>query len=120
MEFYREKRKNCDPEDPNDENMGDNWDHIAFDPENRLIICVIPGKRTTENTIKLVFEFKTRTGGRIMRLITTYKYMPYVEAIFAEYSEIINPYFNWQTWSAEEIFSSTKTRANLCDGKKTS
>lgn len=89
--FTGKKEKNCNPEDPNDENMGDNWDHIAFDPENRLIICVIPGKRTAENTRKLVYEFKTRTGGQIMRLITTDKYMPYIEAIFAEYSEIINP-----------------------------
>ena len=77
MEFCREKRKNCDPEDPHDEGCGVVWDHIAYDPENRRIICVIPGERTTVNIYKIVQEFKKRTGGRTMRLITTDKYAPY-------------------------------------------
>jgi hypothetical protein len=46
------KEKNCNPEYPKDEGCGDIWDHIAFDPENRLVICVITGKRTAKNTRK--------------------------------------------------------------------
>ncbi|MFH0966859.1 MAG: hypothetical protein V1862_04160 [Methanobacteriota archaeon] len=89
--FSGKKEKNCNPEDPEDENCGDIWDHIAFDPENRLILCVIPGKRTAKNTRKIVKEFKKRTGGKLMRLITTGKYKPYIDAILTEYGVIIGP-----------------------------
>lgn len=89
--FFGKKEKNCDPEDPNDNGCGDVWDHVAFDPENRLVISVVPGKRTAENTHKIVKEFKNKTGGRMMRLITTDMYMPYKDAILAEYCEVINP-----------------------------
>jgi IS1 family transposase len=89
--FSGKKEKNCNPEEPDDEDRGDIWDHIAFDPENRLIICVITGKRTAKNTHKIVREFKKRTGGRMMRLITTDMYKPYIGAILTEYGVIINP-----------------------------
>jgi IS1 family transposase len=89
--FSGKKEKNCNQENPGDEDFGDIWDHIAFDPENRLIICVIPGKRTAKNTRKIVKEFKKRTGGKTMRLITTDMYKPYIEAILTEYGIIISP-----------------------------
>jgi len=89
--FVGKKKKNCDPNDPNDDNYGDNWDHIAYDPENRLILSVIPGKRTAENTRKLIKDFIRRTGGKLMRLITTDKYLPYKEAILVGYGRIVNP-----------------------------
>lgn len=89
--FSGKKEKNCNPEDSEDEDCGDIWDHIAIDPENRLIICIITGKRTAKNTRRIVNEFKKRTGGRTMRLITTDMYKPYIEAILLEYGELISP-----------------------------
>lgn len=89
--FVGKKDKNCDPFDPNDEKYGDNWDHIAFDPEHRLVISVIPGKRTAENIHKLIEDFIKRTRGKLMRLITTDKYMPYKEAIRIGYGRLVNP-----------------------------
>jgi LacI family transcriptional regulator len=35
--------------DPDDAKHGDNWDHVALDPEHRLVVSVVPGKRTVEN-----------------------------------------------------------------------
>jgi hypothetical protein len=29
--------------------MGYYWDHIAYDPEHRLVLAVIPGARSIEN-----------------------------------------------------------------------
>ncbi len=52
--FVGKKEKNCDPNDPDDDKCGDNWDHVAFDPEHRLVVSVVPGKRTLENTQKAV------------------------------------------------------------------
>lgn len=89
--FVGKKEKNCDPYDPRDDNYGDNWDHIAYDPEHRLILTVIPGKRTAENTQKLINDFIRRTGGKLMRLITTDKYLPYKDAILVGYGRMVNP-----------------------------
>ena len=87
--FVGKKERNCDLNELEDMKYGDNWDHVAFDPEHRLVIFVVPGKRTAKNVQKLVREFKMRTEGRLMRLITTDKYLPYKDAILTEYSEIV-------------------------------
>ena len=60
----RKKRKHCDDDVPEDSRQGDNWDHVAYDPEHRLVVTVVPGKRTAKNVKKLVFDFKKRTDGR--------------------------------------------------------
>ena len=69
--FVGRKQAHCESDNPL---QGDCWDHVAFDPEHRLVVSVVPGKRTTENLQKLVEDFKRRTGGRIMDLITTDEY----------------------------------------------
>ncbi len=89
--FVGKKEKNCDPDNPADAQQGDNWDHVAIDPEHRLVVSVVPGKRTAENTQKLVQDFKERTQGRIMDLITTDEYAPYESAILEAYGETVVP-----------------------------
>ena len=42
-----------------------------MDPEHKLVVAVVPGGRTIENTETLVEEFRRRTGGRLMNLIST-------------------------------------------------
>ena len=83
----RKKRKHCDNDMPQDSPEGDNWDHVAYDPEHRLVVSVVPGKRTAKNIEKLVFYFKKRTDGRIMNLITSDEYRPYKKAILKAYGE---------------------------------
>lgn len=89
--FVRKKEKNCDPSDPNDDNFGDSWDHVAFDPEHRLVLGVVPGKRNAENIRKIVLDCKKRTNGKIMRLITTDMYAPYIDAILEAYGALVLP-----------------------------
>jgi IS1 family transposase len=79
------KEKHCDPDKPADARQGDNWDHVAFDPEHRLVLSVVPGKRTEEKVQQLVGDFKERTGGRIMNLLTSDEYPAYKTAIFEAY-----------------------------------
>ena len=43
--FVFKKEKNCTPEE---KDCGDNWDHIAIDSEARLVLDVVPGKRTCQ------------------------------------------------------------------------
>ena len=60
---------------------GDNWDHVAFDPEHRLVVSVVPGKRSEDHVRLLVDDFKRRTGGRLMNLMTSDEYPAYRQAI---------------------------------------
>ena len=89
--FVAKKEKHCDRYDPADEHKGDCWDHVAFDPEHRLVLSVVPGKRTAENVEAVVKDFQRRTGGRIMNLITTDEHTPYEKAILEVYGRTIVP-----------------------------
>ena len=40
--FVGKKEKHCDPNNPDDAKQGDNWDHVALDPEHRLVVSVVP------------------------------------------------------------------------------
>jgi IS1 family transposase len=85
------KEKNCDPLDPADDRKGDTWDHVAIDAESRLVVSVVPGGRTAESVIAVVEDFKRRTGGRLMDLITTDGYSAYEEALLEAYGQTITP-----------------------------
>ncbi len=89
--FVGKKEQHCNPDDPADARQGDNWDHVALDPEHRLVVSVVPGKRTTEKVQTLVQDFKRRTGGRPMNLITSDEYKPYREAILRAYGKKVAP-----------------------------
>jgi hypothetical protein len=79
--FVGKKEKPCDPEDPADAQQGDNGDHVALDPEHRLVVSVVPGKRTAAKVEKLVQDFKHRTAGRAMNLRTSDEYPAYKSAL---------------------------------------
>jgi hypothetical protein len=56
-----------------------------------LVVSIIPGKRTAKNIEKLVTDFKKRTGGRIMNLITSDGYKPYKKGILKAYGKTMTP-----------------------------
>jgi len=64
-----------------DRHCGDQWDHVAFDPEHRLVLQVLCGKRTAKRVGQLVKAAHQRSGRRLLRLITTDEYRPYRQAI---------------------------------------
>jgi hypothetical protein len=75
------KQGHCDPLDPADDQKGDWWVHKGYDPEHRLVVCVVPGARDAEGAEEAVAEFKRRTGGRAMSHITSDEHRPYRDAI---------------------------------------
>lgn len=86
------KEKRGDPGEPADAKHGDNGDHVALDPEHRLVVSVVPGKRSAENVEKVVQDFKARTGGRPMNLITSDEYPAYQAALLNAYgTEVVPP-----------------------------
>jgi IS1 family transposase len=89
--FVAKKEKHCRPDDPLAGEEGDNWDHVAYDPEHRLVVSVVPGKRTEDHVHLLVQDFKRRTSGRLMNLMTSDEYPAYKTAIFEAYAEVRQP-----------------------------
>jgi hypothetical protein len=86
--FVRKKEAHCEPDESE---QGDNWDHVAFDSEHRLVVSLVPGKRTKANTDRLVEDFARRTGRRSMDLITSDEYKPYADAVLRTYGEEFQP-----------------------------
>jgi hypothetical protein len=83
--FVAKKQKNCDPADPADVHKGDWWDHVAYDPEHRLVLAVVPGARSIENAEAVVAAAKGRTEGAAPRLLTSDEYPAYASAIEAAF-----------------------------------
>lgn len=79
--FVYQKEARCDPLDPRDRRRGDDWDHTAVDPENRLLLCLVPGKRDGTGCKQVVQQVRDRTGGRTDLLITSDEHAPYEAAI---------------------------------------
>jgi hypothetical protein len=52
-----------------------------------LVLCVVPGARDVECVEEVVQETRRRTGGRILRLITSDAYPAYETAILAAYGQ---------------------------------
>jgi hypothetical protein len=86
--FVTKKERNCDPDG---QAAGDCWDHVALDPESRLVVSLVVGKRTAEATHELVADFRRRTGGRIPWLITSDEYPVSADAIRAAYGQVVTP-----------------------------
>lgn len=89
--FVGKKDKHCDPANDADAFRGDCWDWVAFDPEHRLVVSVIPGKRTPEHAEWIVTAFRERTGGRIPIVMTSDENPAYAAAILAVYGEEVVP-----------------------------
>ena len=85
--FVAKKQDHVEADDPPE--WGDAWDHTAVDAEHRLLLAVVPGKRTSENCRKIVQEMKERTGGRADLLITSDAYAPYATQIEEAYHRLV-------------------------------
>jgi IS1 family transposase len=81
------KQEHCDPNDTADDHHGDWWDHVAFDPEHRLVVSVVPGARDAESAEAVIADFQQRTKGRIMDLMTSDDYPAYETAIRHAYGQ---------------------------------
>jgi hypothetical protein len=64
---------------------GDDWDHTAVDPESRLLLALVPGKRDGVTCGRLIRQVHDRTGGRTDLLITSDEHAPYQTSIHEAY-----------------------------------
>jgi hypothetical protein len=83
--FVYQKEQSCDPLDPLDRLRGDDWDHTAVDPESRLLLCLVPGKRDGAACRQVIQQVHDRTGGRTDVLFTSDEHASYETAIHEVY-----------------------------------
>lgn len=89
--FVFKKHKHCREEELAWERAGDCWDHVAFDPEHRLVLGVVFGQREQRNIQKLMKQVKRQLQGRVPRLITTDGYAGYAEVFERVFGVMLKP-----------------------------
>jgi IS1 family transposase len=77
--------------DPDDLFSGDQWDHVALDPDSRLVLSVVVGRRIPENAELLLEDAQRRLGGRYPERITTDEYPAYEAAILGVFGSVSRP-----------------------------
>lgn len=85
--FVAKKEDHCSAEEKAEGTVGENWDHTALEAEHRLLLALVPGKRTAANCRKIVTEVKARTGGRPDILLSSDEHPPYRTAIKKVYAQ---------------------------------
>src|SRR5271166_5789919 len=78
---WGKKDKHGDPSQADDQDLGSQWDHVLLDPESRLVVSLVVGRRSTETALEALLDFYERTDGRLPERITTDEYAPYTSVI---------------------------------------
>ena len=81
--FVGKKQKNTDPDDRADCLKGDQWDHVALDPDSRLVLDVAIGPRTADIAELLLEGVRGRLGGRVPELVSSDEYPVYPEVLLS-------------------------------------
>lgn len=68
-------------EQSDDHHKGDCWDHVAYDPEHRLVLGVVCGKRSGTRILRLMRKVKEQLRDRAPRLITSDEYASYATVL---------------------------------------
>jgi len=83
--LWGKKDKHCDADDPADVEQGSYWDHVIIDPETKLIISLVVGRRNADTVVEVFTDFIDRTGGAWPELICTDEYAVYETVILDTY-----------------------------------
>lgn len=83
--LWEKKDKHCDAAAPDDAEQGSYWDHAIIDPETKLIISMVVGRRHADTVVQVFTDFCDRTDGALPELITTDGYVVYEPVILDTY-----------------------------------
>src|SRR5262249_41702851 len=89
--FVGKKEKHRDPLDERDWSRGDQWGHVAFDPDSRLVLEVVVGKRLETAAEALLEGPKRRLGGRRRELVARDGYKAHEGALLGAFGEEVTP-----------------------------
>lgn len=113
--FVYKKEANCEVDE---DERGDNWDHTAIDAEHRLLLSLVPGKRTAEKCHQIVEDVKKRTGNRTDILFTSDEHAPYKTAISSLYGAEYQQPEHHQNKKAKRIMPKSLCYATVCKTRK--
>src|SRR5262249_57468246 len=85
------KQEAWGPHDARDWFRGDQWDHVAFDPDSRLVLEVVVGKRLDTTAEVLLEGLKGRLGDEPPALVTSDGYAAYGEALLGLFGREVTP-----------------------------
>ena len=83
--LWEKKDKHCDAQDPDDAERGSYWDHVIIDPETKLVVSLVVGRRNADTVVQVFTDFYDRTGGYLPQLICTDGYGVYEAVILDTY-----------------------------------
>ena len=83
--MWGKKDKQCDPDNPDDAEQGSYWDHVIIDPETKLIVSLVVGRRNADTVVQVFTDFYDRTNGALPELIATDGYAVYEAVILDTY-----------------------------------
>ena len=83
--MWGKKDKQCNPDDPDDAAQGSYWDHVIIDPETKLIISLVVGRRNADTVVQVFTDFYGRTDGYLPEVICTDGYGVYEAVILDTY-----------------------------------
>jgi hypothetical protein len=89
-----EKEGHAEAKAAGEEERGENWTHVTLDPEHRLVVEAMPGKRTApadrpKRAEELVEAAARRTGRREDILLTSDDYKPYRKGVVKAYGKLV-------------------------------
>ncbi len=105
--LWGKKDKHCDPGNPADRGRGSYWDHVLIDPESKLIVSLVVGRRTAATAEAAFRDFYERSDGCLPELITTDEYAPYRSIILSIYgvhkeelelTDAEKEAYDWASW----------------------
>ncbi len=73
------------PLNPDDAEQGSYWDHVIIDPETKLIVSLVVGRRDADTVVQVFTDFYQRTDGYLPELICTDEYAVYQTVILDAY-----------------------------------
>jgi len=85
--FVYKKQHHLEPFEQLHNDIGDIWLHVAFEPRVKVLVAVVPGKRTLENLRKLTRSVRCKSDGHVP-LFTTDEYPAYLDALLWEYGQL--------------------------------
>jgi IS1 family transposase len=83
--LWGKKDKRCNPNDPDTVAQGSYWDHVIIDPETKLIISLVVGRRNADTVVQVFTDFYDRTDGYLPQVICTDGYGVYEAVILDTY-----------------------------------
>jgi IS1 family transposase len=93
--------------DPADACQGSYWDHVIIDPETKLIVSLVVGKRDADAVVQVFTDFYDRTDGDLPELICTDEYAVYETVILDTYGvwrkELELTEQEWQDYGYDEL-----------------